>query len=82
MLSYKPYYMMESNNKLSFYKGLLLGLLLTGVVSMLWYNRELTESKEAEQRGRWAVEKDALLVGVAHYGVDSITAKPIFEWKK
>jgi len=66
---------METNNRLSFYKGLLLGLLLAGVVSVLWY-------REAEQRGRWAVEKDALLVGVARYGVDSITAKPVFEWNK
>ena len=66
---------MEMNNRLSFYKGLLLGLLLAGIVSVLW-------CKEAEQRGRWVVEKDALLVGVARYGVDPITAMPIFEWNK
>ena len=69
--------MTETNNtnKLSFYKGLLLGLLLAGIASVLWCG-------EAEQRGRWTVEKDALLVGVARYGVDPITAKPTFEWNK
>jgi len=67
--------MTETNNKVSFYKGLLLGLLIAGSIGLLW-------SLEAEKRGRWIVEKDALLVGVARYGVDSITAKPVFEWNK
>jgi hypothetical protein len=70
--------MTENNvfhNRVSFYKGLLLGLLLTGIISFLW-------CADAENRGKWAVEKDALLVGVARYGVDPITAKPVFEWKK
>jgi hypothetical protein len=62
-------------DKLSFYKGLAVGGIIAAGIGFIW-------SVEAESRGRWNVEKDALLVGVARYGVDPITAKPIFEWNK
>lgn len=79
MPSYRLYFMMEKNNteqnKIPYYKGLLVGVILTGIVGYVW-------SLEAENRGRWAVEKDALLTGVAKYGVDSVSGKPIFQWNK
>jgi hypothetical protein len=62
-------------DKLSFYKGLAVGGIIAAGIGFIW-------SVEAESRGRWNVEKDALLVGVARYGVDPVTAKPIFQWNK
>ena len=66
---------MMEKDKLSFYKGLAVGGIIAAGIGFIW-------SVEAESRGRWNVEKDALLVGVARYGVDPVTAKPIFQWNK
>jgi hypothetical protein len=74
MDSYKPYSITEKN-KSSFYKGLAVGSIIVAGIGFVW-------SIETKNQGKWGVEKDALLIGAARYGVDPVTAKPVFEWNK